>query len=70
MAVALELFSNEFRVAFEKIMDSGFGTQDPGIQLGVFRDLVGNMTSGLATLKTAADVQDAHVAQVVADKKD
>ena len=69
MAVALELFSEAFQVAFGKIMDDSFGTQEAGIQLGVVRELVANMTSGLATLKAAADNKDAQLTQVVAEIK-
>ena len=41
----LKTFSNEFQEAFKKMMDDEFPNQDALTQLGVFRELITNMTS-------------------------
>ena len=51
----LALFSTPFRDAYAKIMHDQFPSQDALVQLGVFRDLIGHLTSGMASMKLKQD---------------
>ena len=54
----LKTFSNEFQEAFKKMMDDEFPSQDALIQLGVFRELITNMTSGFGSIKTDLEAKN------------
>ena len=47
----IELFSEQFKDAYGKIMHEDFPGQEAGVHLGIFRELISHMTSGLVTLK-------------------
>ena len=51
----LALFSEPFRDAYAKIMHDQFPSQDALVQLGVFRDLIGHLTSGMASIKVVQE---------------
>ena len=62
----LALFSTPFRDAYATIMSEQFSGQDALVQLGVFRDLIGHLTSGMASIKVvqeekAAELYNLHV---------
>ena len=65
----LQLFSQEFRDAYASIMNEGFSQQEQGIQIGIIRALIGQMTSGIGALKVMIDAKDARITQVEGEVK-
>ena len=60
----LQLFSQEFREAYAGIMNEGFVQMNAPEQIAVIRTLLGQMTTGIGTLKIMIDAKDQRITQV------
>ena len=60
----LQLISDEFRLSYAQLMDDQFAQQEHAVQLGVFRQLFGQVTTGFAAFKKFNDEKQAELQSI------